>query len=147
MLRSIFNWRLRTPFYYGWLVLGITALATFAAVVERDLNKTVIDIPGSGAAGGAAAGGAVAAASALAFAGARMTLCMFVRRCFHGLSPIGIPRVSWGCQMGICQPLGQSIPIHECLILIVCTDNRLMPELTRDLVATESISFACAEDR
>ena len=31
MLRSIFNWRLRTPFYYGWLVLGITALATFAA--------------------------------------------------------------------------------------------------------------------
>ena len=31
MLRSILNWRLRTPFYYGWLVLGITALATFAA--------------------------------------------------------------------------------------------------------------------
>jgi sugar phosphate permease len=31
MLRSIFNWRLRTPFYYGWLVLAITALATFAA--------------------------------------------------------------------------------------------------------------------
>ena len=32
------------------------ALATFAAVVERDLNKTVIDIPGSGAAGGLGAG-------------------------------------------------------------------------------------------
>lgn len=31
MLRSISNWRLRTPFYYGWLVLGISALATFAA--------------------------------------------------------------------------------------------------------------------
>ena len=31
MVRSVFNWRLRTPFYYGWLVLGITALATFAA--------------------------------------------------------------------------------------------------------------------
>jgi len=31
MLRSILNWRLRTPFYYGWLVLAISALATFAA--------------------------------------------------------------------------------------------------------------------
>ena len=31
MLRSISDWRLRTPFYYGWLVLGISALATFAA--------------------------------------------------------------------------------------------------------------------
>ena len=31
MLRSILNWRLKTPFYYGWLVLAITSLATFAA--------------------------------------------------------------------------------------------------------------------
>lgn len=31
MLKSILNWRLKTPFYYGWFVLGITALATFAA--------------------------------------------------------------------------------------------------------------------
>lgn len=31
MLRSILDWRLRTPFYYGWLVLAISALATFAA--------------------------------------------------------------------------------------------------------------------
>ena len=31
MLESVLNWRLKTPFYYGWLVLGITAVATFAA--------------------------------------------------------------------------------------------------------------------
>ena len=31
MLDSILAWRLRTPFYYGWLVLAITATATFAA--------------------------------------------------------------------------------------------------------------------
>ena len=31
MLRSFFNWRLKTPFYYGWLVLAISAVATFAA--------------------------------------------------------------------------------------------------------------------
>ncbi|MBO19835.1 MAG: hypothetical protein CL732_04760 [Chloroflexi bacterium] len=31
MLQKILNWRLKTPFYYGWLVLGITSLATFAA--------------------------------------------------------------------------------------------------------------------
>ena len=31
MFRSISNWRLRTPFYYGWLVLAISSLATFAA--------------------------------------------------------------------------------------------------------------------
>lgn len=31
MLRSILKWRLNTPFYYGWLILAITALATFAA--------------------------------------------------------------------------------------------------------------------
>ncbi len=31
MLRSMLNWRLRTPFYYGWLVLAISSLATFAA--------------------------------------------------------------------------------------------------------------------
>ena len=31
MFQSLINWRLRTPFYYGWLVLGISALATFAA--------------------------------------------------------------------------------------------------------------------
>ncbi len=31
MLDSLLAWRLRTPFYYGWLVLAITALATFAA--------------------------------------------------------------------------------------------------------------------
>lgn len=31
MLGALLNWRLRTPFYYGWLVLGMTSLATFAA--------------------------------------------------------------------------------------------------------------------
>ena len=31
MLRRFFNWRLRTPFYYGWLVLAISFVATFAA--------------------------------------------------------------------------------------------------------------------
>jgi len=31
MFQSLINWRLRTPFYYGWLVLAITAIATFAA--------------------------------------------------------------------------------------------------------------------
>jgi len=31
MFKSLINWRLRTPFYYGWLVLAITAIATFAA--------------------------------------------------------------------------------------------------------------------
>ena len=31
MLRSILNWRLRTPFYYGWLILVVSAMATFAA--------------------------------------------------------------------------------------------------------------------
>ena len=31
MLRRFFNWRLRTPFYYGWLVLAISSVATFAA--------------------------------------------------------------------------------------------------------------------
>ena len=31
MFRSITNWRLKTPFYYGWLVLAISAVATFAA--------------------------------------------------------------------------------------------------------------------
>ena len=31
MFDSILAWRLRTPFYYGWLVLAITAAATFAA--------------------------------------------------------------------------------------------------------------------
>ena len=29
--RAITNWRLRPPFYYGWLVLGMAALGTFAA--------------------------------------------------------------------------------------------------------------------
>ena len=27
----LFNWRPRTPFYYGWLILGISSLATFGA--------------------------------------------------------------------------------------------------------------------
>jgi len=31
MLQRFFNWRLKTPFYYGWLVLAITSVATFAA--------------------------------------------------------------------------------------------------------------------
>ncbi len=31
MLIRLFNWRPRTPFYYGWLILGITSLATFCA--------------------------------------------------------------------------------------------------------------------
>jgi sugar phosphate permease len=31
MFKSLTNWRLRTPFYYGWLVLAITSIATFAA--------------------------------------------------------------------------------------------------------------------
>lgn len=31
MLESFLNWRLRTPFYYGWLILAITSLTTFAA--------------------------------------------------------------------------------------------------------------------
>ena len=31
MLHKILNWRLRTPFYYGWLILAISSIATFAA--------------------------------------------------------------------------------------------------------------------
>ena len=31
MLDPLLNWRLKTPFYYGWLILGITSLATFCA--------------------------------------------------------------------------------------------------------------------
>ncbi len=31
MLRSISDWRPKTPFYYGWLILAISAIATFAA--------------------------------------------------------------------------------------------------------------------
>ena len=31
MFNRLFNWRPRTPFYYGWLILGITSFATFAA--------------------------------------------------------------------------------------------------------------------
>ena len=31
MLTRLFNWRPRTPFYYGWLILGMTSLATFGA--------------------------------------------------------------------------------------------------------------------
>ncbi|MEE8465499.1 MAG: MFS transporter [Dehalococcoidia bacterium] len=31
MIQPILNWRLRTPFYYGWLILAITSLGTFAA--------------------------------------------------------------------------------------------------------------------
>ena len=31
VFERLLGWRLRTPFYYGWLVLGITSLATFAA--------------------------------------------------------------------------------------------------------------------
>ena len=31
MLGPIAGWRLKTPFYYGWLVLGITALGTFVS--------------------------------------------------------------------------------------------------------------------
>ena len=31
MFDRLLNWRLRTPFYYGWLILGISSMATFAA--------------------------------------------------------------------------------------------------------------------
>ena len=31
MLGRVSGWRLKTPFYYGWLVLGITALGTFVS--------------------------------------------------------------------------------------------------------------------
>ena len=31
MFTRLLNWRLRTPFFYGWLILGITSLATFGA--------------------------------------------------------------------------------------------------------------------
>lgn len=31
MFQSLIDWRLRTPFYYGWLVLAISSVATFAA--------------------------------------------------------------------------------------------------------------------
>ena len=31
MLDPLLNWRLKTPFYYGWLILGITSFATFCA--------------------------------------------------------------------------------------------------------------------
>ena len=31
MLDTLLNWRLRTPFYYGWLILGMSSMATFAA--------------------------------------------------------------------------------------------------------------------
>ena len=31
MFNRLLNWRPRTPFYYGWLILGITSFATFAA--------------------------------------------------------------------------------------------------------------------
>ena len=31
MLTRLFNWRPRTPFYYGWLILGMSSLATFGA--------------------------------------------------------------------------------------------------------------------
>ena len=31
MLKRLFNWRPRTPFYYGWLILGMSSLATFGA--------------------------------------------------------------------------------------------------------------------
>ncbi len=31
MLTRLFNWRPRTPFYYGWLILGISSFATFGA--------------------------------------------------------------------------------------------------------------------
>ena len=31
MLTRLFNWRPSTPFYYGWLILGISSLATFGA--------------------------------------------------------------------------------------------------------------------
>lgn len=31
VFNRLFNWRPRTPFYYGWLILGITSFATFAA--------------------------------------------------------------------------------------------------------------------
>lgn len=48
------GWRLRTPFYYGWLVLGITSLATFAAtgvsqVVLGGIQVYVLEDTGWGA--------------------------------------------------------------------------------------------------
>ena len=31
VLTRLFNWRPQTPFYYGWLILGISSMATFGA--------------------------------------------------------------------------------------------------------------------
>ena len=31
LIRSLIHWRPRTPFYYGWLVLGVAAMATIGA--------------------------------------------------------------------------------------------------------------------
>ena len=54
MFDRLFNWRPRTPFYYGWLVLGITSFATFAAtgvsqVVLGGIQVYIMDDTGWGA--------------------------------------------------------------------------------------------------
>ena len=36
-LSTILNWQLKTPFYYGWLVLGMSFLATFPATAVSQL--------------------------------------------------------------------------------------------------------------
>ena len=50
----LFDWRPRTPFYYGWLILGITSVATFAAtgvsqVVLGGIQVYIMDDTGWGA--------------------------------------------------------------------------------------------------
>ena len=30
-LTAVLNWRVKTPFYYGWLVLGVVASGSFVA--------------------------------------------------------------------------------------------------------------------
>ena len=36
-LRSIADWRPKTPFYYGWLILAVSALGTYAATGSAQL--------------------------------------------------------------------------------------------------------------
>jgi hypothetical protein len=36
-LRSIADWRPKTPFYYGWLILAVSAMGTYAATGSAQL--------------------------------------------------------------------------------------------------------------
>jgi sugar phosphate permease len=52
-IATVLDWRPRTPFYYGWLVLGITALGAFVAtsvagVVLGGIQSLIIDDTGWG---------------------------------------------------------------------------------------------------